>query len=88
MFVAAISIRREGYYASYVKPDLSKPFRCTVEVHGREGKVELDLSPDLSQRIVEVIADEVIKAATATAQAMAASFNPQPQIEAEATASE
>jgi hypothetical protein len=84
MFVAAISIRREGYY-SWGAPDLSKPFRATVEVHGAEGKVELNLSPELSQRVVDVIAEEVIKAAQETAQAMVSSFSSQPQIEAEAT---
>lgn len=86
MFVASISIRREGYYGpGYGKPDLTKPLHATVEVHGAEGKVELNLSQELSERVVEVIADEVIKAAKATAEAMVASFNTQPQIEATAT---
>lgn len=75
MFVTSINIRREGYYGSYgggtAKPD--KPFNATIEVHGQHGKVELNLSPDMSARIVAIIADEVAAAGRATAEAMTAS---------------
>lgn len=73
MFVAAISIRRQGYYA-YGSPDLTKPFEATIEVHGEHSKTELRLSPELSQRVVEIIADEIVAAGKATAEAMVASF--------------
>lgn len=74
MFVTTIAIRREGYYGSGygARADASKPFRATIEVLGDAGKVELNLSPELSERIIAVIADEVIAASKATAEAMTA----------------
>jgi hypothetical protein len=72
MFVNSISIRREGYYGYGSKPDASKPFKATIEVQGQHGKVELSLSPDMSARIVEIIADEVAAAGRATAEALVA----------------
>jgi hypothetical protein len=73
MFVTSISIRRDGYYgASYGKPDPAKPFRTTIEVLGNHGKIELELSPDMSRRIVDIVADEVAAAGRATAEAMTA----------------
>lgn len=75
MFVTSVSIRRDGYFgAGYGKPDPTKPFKATIEVHGQHGKVELNLDPDMSARIMEVIADEVAAAGKATAEAMVASF--------------
>jgi hypothetical protein len=74
MSVNAISIRREGYYSSsYGAPDPSKPFSCTIEIQGRGSKTELMLSPEISQRIVELIAEEVAAAGRAAAEAMIAS---------------
>ena len=85
MFVTAVSIRREGYYGSYGKPDPAKPFAATIEVHGQHGKVELQVSQELSNRIIEVIADEIAAAGKATAEAMTASFiNAQPALSSEA----
>lgn len=75
MIVQAISIRREGYsfgYSSYRDADASKPFHATVEIHGRSGKTELQLSPEMSKRILDVIADEVVASSRATADAMTA----------------
>jgi hypothetical protein len=73
MFVTSISVRRDGYFGSmYGKPDPSQPFVATIEVHGEHGKVELKLSPELSQRVVEIISDEVAAAGRATAEAMVA----------------
>lgn len=73
MFITSINIAREGYYgAGYGKPDFTKPFRTKIEVQGVSGKVELVLSEDLSRRVVEIIADEVISASRATAEAMTA----------------
>lgn len=72
MLVRSISIRRQGdFYGSY-KADPTKPFAATIEVTGQHGKVELTLSPDLSHRIVEIIADEVAAAGRATAEMMTA----------------
>jgi hypothetical protein len=87
MFVTAVSIRREGYYGSYGggKADPAKPFHATIEVHGQHGKVELNVSPDLSARIIEVVADEIAAAGKATADAMTASFiNAQPALASKA----
>lgn len=71
MFVKSISIRREDDYG-YSRLDPSKPFAATIEVEGSHGKVELKLSPDMSARIVEIVADEVAAAGRATAEAMTA----------------
>ena len=71
MFVSSITIRREGYF-SYGKPDPTKPLLATIEVQGQSGKVELNLSPDLSAKVVAIIADEVAAAGKATAEAMTA----------------
>ena len=57
---------------TYSKPDAASPFKCTIEVAGANGKVELNLSDDLSRRIVEIIADEVAAAGRATADIMTA----------------
>jgi orotate phosphoribosyltransferase len=73
MFVSRIAIVRDGYSGyGYNKPDPSKPFRATIEVHGNHGKVELNLSPELSERVVALIAEDVAAAGRATAEAMTA----------------
>jgi hypothetical protein len=73
MFVTQIAVRREGYYSGYgAKPDPSKPFHTTIEVLGQHGKIELNLSPAMSDRIVAIIAEEVAAAGRATAEAMTA----------------
>lgn len=76
MFVTSVSIRRQGYYGTYGggKADPAKPFDITIEVHGQHGKVELALRPELSERIIALIAAEVADAGRATAEAMTASF--------------
>lgn len=86
MFVTTVSIRREGYYgAGYGKADPNKPFHATIELHGQQGKVELNVSPELSTRIIEVIADEVAAAGKAAADAMTTSFiNAQPALASKA----
>jgi hypothetical protein len=72
MFLSRLSIYREGYSSSYGRCDPSKPFRATIEVIGQSGKVELTLSPELSAKIVAVVADEVAAAGRATAEMMTA----------------
>ena len=73
MFVRSINIRRDGDYgASYHRIDPTKPLLATIQVEGQSGKVELVLSPDLSRRVVDIIAEEVAAAGRATAQAMTA----------------
>lgn len=71
MIVRAISIRRENDFG-YGGFDASRPLRAQIEVQGAHGKVELMLSPDLSRRVVEIIAEEVAAAGRATAEAMTA----------------
>jgi len=75
MFVTSVTMRREGYFGSSYgsKVDPSKPFAATIEVHGQHGKVELRLSPELSERIVGIVADEIAAAGRATAEALTAS---------------
>lgn len=72
MIVTRISVAREGWYASYAKPDASKPLRATVEVYGETGKVELNLGPEASDRIVALIADEIADAGRRTAELLTA----------------
>lgn len=71
MILRSLSIRREGDYG-YSAIDPKKPFRATIEVAGNSGKVELLLSPELSRRIVEIVAEEVASAGRATAEMMVA----------------
>lgn len=73
MFVRKIHISREGDYG-YGKGDPTKPLRATIEVEGQHGKVELNLSENLSRSIVELIAEEIAAAGRATAEAMTASL--------------
>lgn len=73
MFIGAIEIRRDGYHGfGYGSPDATKPFIAKIEVFGSRTKTELVLSPELSRRIVEIVADEVANAGRATADAMTA----------------
>lgn len=73
MFIGAIEIRREGYSGyGYGTPDPSKQFIAKIEVYGTRNKTELTLSPELSRRVVEIIAEEVANAGRATAEAMTA----------------
>lgn len=74
MFVTRIAVSREGYYGSSYgsKADANKPFRATIELHGQHGKIELNLSAEMSERIVSIIAEEVAAAGRATAEAMTA----------------
>ena len=83
MIVKAISIRRVGTHY-YSDPKGNEPFAATLEMIGEYGKVELRLSPDMSQRIVEIVADEIAKAGRATAEALTAEvISGQPLIAAE-----
>ena len=74
MFVTRIAVAREGYFGHGYggKADPSKPFRATIEVLGSHGKIELNLSQELSDRVVSLIAEEVAAAGRATAEAMTA----------------
>lgn len=75
MFVTSVSMRRQGYYgASYGKADPAKPFDITIEVNGQHGKIELNLRPELSERIIALIASEIAEAGRVTAEALTASF--------------
>ena len=67
MIIRSINIGREGDYG-YGAVDASKPFRATIAVIGQTGKVELSLSPDMSQKIVAIIAEEVAAALAMMAQ--------------------
>ena len=70
MFVTNITIRRSKWYTG--RADENDPFEATIEVKGDSTKVELKLNPEMSRRIVEIIADEVAAAGRATAEAMIA----------------
>lgn len=73
MFIGRVAIAREGYIGhGYGSPDASKPFRATIEVFGQNGKIEMNLSAELSAKIVAIVADEIVAAGRATAEAMTA----------------
>jgi len=73
MFIGRIEISRQGYIGmNYGAPDPSKPFLAKIEVHGNSSKTEMFLSPELSDRIVAIIADEVAASGRAVAEAMVA----------------
>ena len=72
MVLRRVVITRENDYVSYRPVDPSAPFRATIEVQGAAGKVELNLSAEMSQKIVAIIAEEVAAAGRATAEIMTA----------------
>lgn len=73
MFVTRLNIHREGYFGhGYGRPDPSKPFRATIELLGDHGKIELNLSPEMSAKIVAIVAGEVAEAGRVTADALTA----------------
>lgn len=75
MFLAALSITREGYYSgSHRSADPSKPLRAVVEIIGAQGKTELNLPPETSAKIIALIADELAASARAVAENMTAQF--------------
>lgn len=69
MFITSINITRDGYYG-YGKHDPSKPLRATVAVEGQHGKVELNLTPEASDCMVALIAEEIVAATKDTANLM------------------
>lgn len=71
MILRRVMISRENDY-SYKPIDPKSPFRATIEVENSTGKVELNLSAELSQKIVAIIAEEVAAAGRATAEIMIA----------------
>ena len=73
MFITSIHIIRDGYYG-YGKHDPSKPLRATVAVEGQHGKVEINLTPEASDKMVALIADELVAATKATAGLMTSSL--------------
>lgn len=72
MFVRTINISRDGDYGSYGRVDPTKPLLASITIDGQHGEVKLRLSPEMSKRIVEIVADEVAAAGRATAEAMVA----------------
>lgn len=72
MFVTRVSIHREGYSYGYGRPDPTKPFRATVEIHGENGKVELNLPAEASDKIVALISEEIADAGRRTAELLTA----------------
>lgn len=73
MFIGRIEISREGYIGhGYGTVSADRPFIAKIEVFGSRTKSELTLSPELSRRVVEIVADEIAAAGRATAEAMVA----------------
>jgi hypothetical protein len=77
MHLNAITIRREGYYGSGTyssRSDPTKPLHCTVEVQGPMGKTELNLPPEVRNRLISLIANELAAQTKRVAEVMTASF--------------
>lgn len=72
MIIRAITVRRAGRYGAYGPTSEADPFEVAIEAVLPSGEIKLKLSPDLSQRVVELIADEVAEAGRRTAEAMVA----------------
>ena len=72
MFLNSIKIERAGFHGGYGKADPTKPLNAVVQVQGPLGKVELNLAPEVGERLVALIADEIAAAGRATAEAMVA----------------
>ena len=73
MIVSKIEIRKQGYYGGYSgAPKAETPYDCTIEIYGQSGKVELNLSPELTTRLMAIIGDEVVASSKRTAEAMTA----------------
>jgi hypothetical protein len=73
MFITSVNITREGYYG-YGRHDPTKPLRAKVAVEGQQGKIEVTLTPEASDLMVALIADELVKATRATAELMTSSL--------------
>lgn len=71
MLVRSIHIARDGDWGGG-RIDPTKPLRAVVQVEGQHGKVELNLSDDMSKRVIDLIADEIVAAGRKTAEAMTA----------------
>jgi hypothetical protein len=69
MFVTRVTLSRKD---RFYKPDPTKPFEATVELHGDFGKMELNLGPEVSDRLMALLADEVAAAGRQTAELMTA----------------
>jgi hypothetical protein len=73
VIVSKIEIRKQGYYGGYSgAPKAETPYDCTIEIYGQSGKVELNLSPELTTRLMAIIGDEVVASSKRTAEAMTA----------------
>ena len=72
MILQSIIIYRRTAGFGAGPPKAHDHFDATVQIHGEHGEVKLKLGPDLCERVVSVLADEVVKAARETAQAMTA----------------
>lgn len=71
MHLKQLTIRRDGYYG-YGKVDPTRPLACTIELEGDRGSVTLNLDPDMSKRVLDLVASEVAAAGRATAERMTA----------------
>ena len=71
MFVRSITISRENDWG-HGPIDASKPMLAKIKVQNIHGEIVLALSPEVSQRVLGLIAEEVAAAGRATAEAMTA----------------
>lgn len=71
MHIRSITITRDGDYG-YGAVDASKPFTAKIKVVGRSSEMEIALDNAMSQRVLDLIAEEVAKAGREVANAMTA----------------
>lgn len=73
MYITTINIAREGFISPlYSRADPTKPFVAKIGIQSQTGEMVLHLSPEVSGRVMALIADEVAAAGRAAAEAMTA----------------
>lgn len=70
MILEKIEINR-GYYSKYTT-DTLPPLKGSVTFKGSSNTLEIELTEELSTRIIAICADEIVKATKAAAEIMTA----------------
>jgi hypothetical protein len=52
--------------------DLVDPFQCKVKFTGETGEVQIDLRPEMTRKLIALLADELVEAAMEVSKMMTA----------------
>ncbi len=73
MHVRSLHMTRQGDYGSdYQRFDPTKPFNTVVKLEGDGNKVELQIPAEVSEKILALVADQLVEAGRRAAEAMVA----------------